>query len=59
MKIARQYSGPESIAFWNMVNSIKSKLKHQHVYELGCTLQNLENDVLTKLSEGLFSEEDE
>jgi hypothetical protein len=59
MKIARQYSGPESTAFWNAVTYIKSKRIREAVYELGCTLQNLEDDVLNRLSRGLASEVDE
>ena len=58
MKIVRHYSGNESLAFWNAINSIKSKSKRNQVYDAGCRLQNLEELVLDNLVFGLQSEED-
>ena len=43
------YSGPNSEEFWEKVNRFKGDT-HDALYTLGVVLQNLESDVLHKLS---------
>lgn len=46
MKISRQYSGHESLAFWQLIHSIKDEDIKTRSYERACDLQALENELL-------------
>lgn len=59
MKIARQYSGDESKAFWNALNSIKNRTHKEHLYRKACDLQVLENVVLHDLEIDLARDEEQ
>ena len=58
MKIARQYSGPESVAFWNTINSIRDKITRDSMYEYANRLQQLEGEVLDSLVASLELDEE-
>lgn len=47
-KLKTHYSGKLSIKFWRQIN--KTKLpRRRELYTLGVILQNIENDILTKM----------
>ena len=48
--VKHHYSGDASYAFWQHVNAISDSKRRDHLYSLGCRLQNLEEQVLRKLA---------
>src|SRR5208283_3977621 len=49
-EMAPHYSGDNSKEFWTRVNKVKPLYVSALLYELGCTLQNLEGLVLRELA---------
>ena len=48
-KLHHWYSGPKSSPFWDVVNVLPKASDREHLYVLGCAVQDIEARLLSEL----------